>query len=159
MSVTARLEDLVGHSLLAAQVVSRIETRLGHKVPLETLFTAPTVRELAAVIQRKLELGGGVVVPLNETGSYPPLFLIAGAGGHVFAFHKFSRMLGADYPVYGMKAVGADGSSRRSPGWRHRGPLPGRDRQGPAEGPYVLAGYSVGGLVAFELALQMRRRG
>src|SRR3954452_4615183 len=59
VSVTARFEDLGGHSLLAAQLVSRIETRLGHKVPLEALFTAPTIRDLAGLIQRKLELGGG----------------------------------------------------------------------------------------------------
>ena len=160
VSVTARFEDLGGHSLLAAQVVSRIETRLGHKVPLETLFTAPTVRELATVIQRKLELGGGVVVPLNEEGTHPPLFLIAGAGGHVFAFHKFSRLLGADYPVYGMKAVGADGSE---PPLSRMEAIAARYLDEIVKvrpkGPYVLAGYSVGGLVAFELALQMRRRG
>ena len=41
------------------------------------------------MIQTTLEVGGGTVVPLNEEGSQPPLFLIAGAGGHVFTFHKF----------------------------------------------------------------------
>jgi thioesterase domain-containing protein/acyl carrier protein len=160
VSVTARFEDLGGHSLTAARLVSRIETRLGHKVPLELLFRAPTVRDLAGVIQSKLELGGGTVVPLNEGGTQPPLFLIAGAGGHVFTFHKFSRLLGPDFPAYGMKAIGVDGSE----------PPPDRVEAIAARyldeilkvrpnGPYVLAGYSVGGLMAFELALQMQRRG
>lgn len=160
VSVTARFDDLGGHSLLAAQLVARIETDLGHKVPLETLFTAPTVREQAGVIQRKLELGGGTLVPFNEEGDQSALILIAGAGGHVFTFHKFARLLGSEFPTYGMKAIGVDGSE------------PPLDRvEAIAErylheilkvrpqGPYVLAGYSVGGLMAFELALQMQRRG
>src|SRR5947199_10445194 len=68
VSVAARFDDLGGHSLLAAQLVARIESDLGHKIPLETLFTAPTVREQAGVIQRKLELDGGTLVPFNEDG-------------------------------------------------------------------------------------------
>jgi len=124
------------------------------------LFRVPTIRDLAGVIQSKLELGGGTVVALNQGGTQPPLFLIAGAGGHVFTFHKFSRLLGSDYPAYGMKAIGVDGSE----------PPPDRVEEIAAryldeilevrpKGPYVLAGYSVGGLMAFELALQMQRRG
>jgi amino acid adenylation domain-containing protein len=159
-SVTSRFEDLGGHSLTAAQLVSRIETRLGHKVPLEALFQAPTIRDLAGMIQSKLELEGGTVVPLNEEGSQPPLFLIAGAGGHVFTFHKFARLLGSDFPAYGMKAIGVDGSE----------PPPDRVEDIAARyveeivkarprGPYVLAGYSVGGLMAFEVARRMQQRG
>jgi thioesterase domain-containing protein len=112
------------------------------------------------VIQSKLESGGGIVVPLNEEGTQPPLFLIAGAGGHVFTFHKFSRLMGPDYPAYGMKAIGVDGAE----------PPPDRVEEIAGRyldeilrvrprGPYVLAGYSVGGLMAFEVALQMQRRG
>ncbi len=160
VSVTARFEDLGGHSLLAAQLVSRIEIELGHKLPLEALFTAPTVRDQAGVIQRKLELGGGTLVPFHEEGDRPPLFLIAGAGGHVFTFHKFARLLGPEFPSYGMKAIGVDGSE----------PPPDRVEVIAARyldeilkvrprGPYILAGYSVGGLMAFELALQLQRRG
>lgn len=161
VSVTARFEDLGGHSLLAAQLVSRIETRLGHKVPLETLFTAPTVRDLAGLIQRKLEVGGGgSLVPLNVEGNLPPLFLIAGAGGHVFTFHKFARLLGAEFPAYGMKAIGVDGSE---PPLDRVEPIADRYLEeilkARPRGPYVLAGYSVGGLMAFEVALRMQARG
>ena len=160
ISVTASFEDLGGHSLLAAALVARIEARLGHLVPLDALFKAPTVRALADGIQQKLELGNGVIVPLNEAGDYPPLYLIAGAGGHVFTFQKFSRLLGDEFPAYGMKAVGVDGVERpldriEAIAARYLDEIT-QDRP---RGPYVLGGYSVGGLVAFELALQMRRRG
>jgi amino acid adenylation domain-containing protein len=160
VSVTARFEELGGHSLNAAQLVSRIETRLGHKVPLEALFAAPTIRELAGIIQHKLELGTGCIVPFNVNGTQPPLFLIAGAGGHVFTFHKFARLLGADFPAYGMKAIGVAGTE------------PPLDRvEAIAErylaeiikvrprGPYILAGYSVGGLMAIEVARRLQQRG
>jgi amino acid adenylation domain-containing protein len=158
--VTARFEDLGGHSLMAAQLASRIETQLGHKVSVESLFTAATIRDQAAVIQQRLELGGGSLVPFNEEGRHAPLFLIAGAGGHVFTFHKFSRLLGPDFPAYGLKAVGVDGSE--SPLDRVE-EIAGRYLEEILKvrpnGPYVLSGYSVGGLMAFELALQMQKRG
>jgi amino acid adenylation domain-containing protein len=160
VSVTARFEDLGGHSLLAAQLVSRIETRLGHKVPLEALFTAPTVRELAALIQQKLEVGKGSLVPLNTEGNLPPIFLIAGAGGHVFTFHKFSRLLGSDFPAYGVKAIGVDGSE---PPLDRVEEIAGRYVEeivaARPKGPYILAGYSVGGLMAFEAARMLQKRG
>ena len=78
----------------------------------------------------------------------------------MFTFHKFSRLLGSEFPAYGVKAVGVDGSE------------PPPDRVEPIaeryldeilkvrpKGPYVLAGYSVGGFMAFELALLMQKRG
>ena len=152
--------DLGGHSLKAAELVARIQRYLGFELKLAVLLAAPTVRKLGMMIQQKLELGRGCVVPLNEEGDYPPLFMIAGAGGHVFAFQRFSRMLGPEFPAYGMKAIGVDGAE------------PPLDRieeiaerylteilQHRPGGPYVLSGYSVGGLVAYELALRMEAIG
>jgi amino acid adenylation domain-containing protein len=160
IGATDDFHELGGHSLLAAVLMSRIETRLGHRIPIEALFQHPTVRGLADVIQRKLELGSGVVVPLQTTGTQPPLFLIAGAGGHVFAFHKFARLLGPDFPAYGMKAIGVDGSE----------PPPDRFEEIAAryvkemlalcpDGPYIVGGYSVGGRIALEVALQLQGMG
>ncbi len=152
--------DLGGHSLKAAELVARIQQYLGFELRLASLLAAPTVRELAVMIQQKLELGQGCVVPLNEEGPYPPLFMIAGAGGHVFAFQRFSRMLGPEFPAYGMKAIGVDGTEPpldRIEDIADRY-LPEILKHRP-EGPYVLSGYSVGGLVAYELAIRMQTMG
>jgi thioesterase domain-containing protein len=160
VGVTDNFYELGGHSLLAAVLMARIETQLGHRLPLEALFESPTVRGLAGRIQRQLELGNGVLVPLQSAGTRPPLFLIAGAGGHVFAFHKFARALGPDFPVYGMKSIGVDGSE--PPLDRIEDIAERYFREITAavpQGPYVLGGYSVGGLVAFELALRLRAAG
>lgn len=160
ISVTDSFHDLGGHSLSAAVLVSRIEARLGHRVPLEALFAAPTIRGLAAVIMRKLELGRGCLVPLQPEGTQPPLFLIAGAGGHVFAFHQFARHLGPDQPSYGLKAVGVDGTE---PPLESMTEIAARYLKeivaARPDGPYVVGGYSIGAVIALELAIQLRAAG
>src|SRR5205814_643816 len=124
-------------------------------------LAAPTVEKLARVLHAHLEAGSDrSVVPLQEGGTQPPLFLIAGVGGHVFTFHKFARLLGGDQPVYGVKAIGVDGK---------RKPLDCMEAIAAEyvkeitavcpQGPYLLGGYSVGAVVALELALQLTARG
>ena len=160
ISVVDDFHELGGHSLMAAVLMSRIETRLGHRIPIEALFDRPTVRGIADIIQRKLELSGGVIVPLLTNGSKPPLFLIAGAGGHVFAFHKFARLLGPDYPAYGMKAIGLNGVE--SPLDRIEKIAERYVKEIVAErpdGPYIVGGYSVGGRIALEVGLQLQALG
>ncbi|VTT99453.1 amino acid adenylation domain protein : Amino acid adenylation domain protein OS=Chroococcidiopsis thermalis PCC 7203 GN=Chro_0078 PE=4 SV=1: Condensation: HxxPF_rpt: AMP-binding: AMP-binding_C: PP-binding: Thioesterase [Gemmataceae bacterium] len=160
ISVTDSFRDLGGNSLSAAVLMARVESRLGHRVPLEALFAAPTVRGLAAVIQRKLELGRGCLVPLQPGGGRPPLFLIAGAGGHVFAFHQFARHLGPDQPTYGLKAVGVDGTE---PPLESMAEIAARYLKeivaARPDGPYVVGGYSIGAVIALELAVQLRAAG
>jgi len=158
IGVTENFFELGGHSLSAAILMGKIKVQLGHALPLGTLFQTPTVEKLAALLQTQLEAGTeSCIVPLHDAGSNPPLFLIAGVGGHVFTFHKFARLLGEDQPTYGVKAVGIDGKLEP----------PDRVPDIAAhyvkeilvlrpEGPYLLGGYSVGGLVAFETACQLR---
>lgn len=157
IGVTDDFHTLGGHSLLAASVMAMVESRLGHRIPIEVLLNKATVRGLAEVITGKLEMGGGVLVPLHTGGSHPPLFMIAGAGGHVFAFHAFARRLGPQFNVYGMRAVGIDGTeppldSVPEIAARYLDEI----RAACPNGPYVLGGYSVGGIIAFELAQQMQ---
>jgi amino acid adenylation domain-containing protein len=160
LSVTANFTDLGGHSLLAALLMAKIETKLGHRLPLESLFRASTIREQARLIQEHLELGTGNLVPFRKEGTRPPLFLIAGVGGHVFTFYQFSRMLGEDQPCYGVKAIGVDG---------HEPPLESVEEiaarymeeilQERPKGPFILGGYSMGALIAYELALRLEAKG
>ncbi len=161
ISVTDDFHELGGHSLLAAVLMSRIESRLGHRIPLEVLFDKPTIRGLADVITRKLELGGGgAMVPLQTGGSQPPLFLIAGVGGHVFTFHKFARLLGPEYTVYGMKAIGVDGSEPPLENFEEIAARYVKEILAECPtGPYVIGGYSVGARIALAVALQLQAMG
>ena len=160
LSVTDNFHEVGGHSLLAAVLMSQIESRLGHRLSLEVLFAHPTVRSLADALNARLELGKGSMVPLQTGGKLPPLILIAGVGGHVFAFHKFARELGSDFPVYGMKAIGINGDE--PPLERFEEIAARYVKEILAErpdGPYVLGGYSVGGRIAMEVALQLQALG
>jgi len=159
--VTDDFFDLGGHSLKAIALIATIRDRLGHALPLGTLYRAPTVESLAAMLQRQLEAGSDQsLVPLQAAGGKPPLFLIAGVGGHVFAFHKFARLLGSDQPAYGVKAIGVDGA--RTPPDTVEATAAEYVREITAErphGPCILAGYSIGAGIALETALQLRALG
>jgi amino acid adenylation domain-containing protein len=161
VGITDNFFDLGGHSFLAAVMTTKVKQKLGHELPLGALLTAPTVEQLAGILKRQLEAGTDTsIVPLNEKGNRPPLFMIAGVGGHVFTFHKFARLLGPDQPVYGVKAIGVEGE--RSPYDRMEDIAAHYAREILAvrpKGPYVLAGYSIGAIVAFELALHLTELG
>jgi amino acid adenylation domain-containing protein len=161
INLTDDFFSLGGHSLAAAQLVSKVKEKLGHALPLSLLLQAGTVEKMAAALQRQLEAGSDrCLVPLHTEGKRPPLFLIAGVGGHVFTFHKFARLLGADQPSYGVKAIGVDGS-RTSPNRLEEIAALYLEEilaERPT-GPYLLGGYSIGALVAHELAVQMQQRG
>lgn len=160
ISVTDNFFDLGGHSFLAAVLIAKIQQQLKHTLPLATLFAAPTVEKMARALHERLETGtGSSLVPLNEEGTRPPLFLIAGIGGHVFTYHKLARLLGADQPAYGVKAIGVEGTAKPLDRMEEIAANYLKEITARRPGPYVLAGYSVGGVVAYELATQLRAQG
>jgi amino acid adenylation domain-containing protein len=161
ISVTENFFDLGGHSLQAAVLTARIKSQIGTAIPLGMVFAAPTIEKMALALREKLEFTtSGSIVPMQEKGTWPPLFMVSGIGGHVFTFLKLSKLLGNDYPIYGIKAIGVDGK-QRSPDTIEESA-----RQYVKEivalrpvGPYLLGGYSYGGLVALEIAIQLQALG
>ncbi|MCC6421558.1 MAG: amino acid adenylation domain-containing protein [Gemmataceae bacterium] len=161
IGVTDNFFDLGGHSLLAAELTGRIKQHLGFSLPLGALITAPTLGQLASVVKREQPAeADSSLVPLHPGGKGAPLFLIAGVGGHVYTFHTLARLLGPDRPIYGVKAIGVDGGPR--PPDRIEDIAAHYLREITAacpRGPYLVGGYSIGAVVALELALQLRAQG
>ncbi|NVJ07525.1 non-ribosomal peptide synthase/polyketide synthase, partial [Myxococcus sp. AM001] len=151
--------ELGGHSLLAMRLVSLIRERLGRSLPVVSLFQAGTLAELAS---RLRQAPGHVspLVPIQSGGSLRPVFCVHPVSGNVLPYLELARRLGPDQPFYAFQAPGLEGE---------RAPLEtveamaatyvGAMRGVQASGPYRLAGWSLGGVVAFEMARQLEQQG
>jgi len=153
--------DLGGRSLLAARLFTKISRAFGRDLPLAALFQAPTVEKLA------LELAGSStasqyssLVTIHPLGSKPPFFCVHGGAGSTLFLHRLSREMGFDQPFYGLEPEGLDGRRvYRTTVEDMAAHYLDEIRKVQPTGPYLLGGYCFGGLVAFEMAQQLRARG
>jgi thioesterase domain-containing protein/acyl carrier protein len=153
--------DLGGSSLLAARLFMRISRDFGQDVPLAALFEAPTIAELAQRLRRPDEpFSYRTIVPIQTAGSQPPFFCVHGGLGAVLFMHRLSHALGTDQPFYGLEPEGMDGGriTRKTIEALATHYIE-QMRQIQPTGPYQLGGYCFGGLVAFEMAQQLRKKG
>lgn len=156
--------EVGGHSLLAIHLMTQLQTQLSCHLPLSVLFQAPTIEQLAAVIAREKTLaasGESTSLVQLQVGSphKAPIFFVHPVGGGVFCYKDLTTCLGPEYPLYGLqsrhlaspKALAASLSIEDMAA----GYLAEIRRVQP-EGPYRLGGWSMGGLVAFEIAQQLQ---
>jgi thioesterase domain-containing protein/acyl carrier protein len=153
--------DLGGDSALAVHLFAQIEKAFGVKLPLATLFEAPTIGELAQLLSREAAPAGwSPLVAIQTTGSRPPFFCVHGAGGNVLIYRDLARRLGPNQPFYGLQALGLDGSCQPLTRIEEMAALYVQDiRKAQPRGPYFLGGYCSGGTVAFEIAQQLQAQG
>ncbi|MGD1215918.1 MAG: alpha/beta fold hydrolase, partial [Terriglobales bacterium] len=162
VGVTDNFFELGGHSLLAVRLFALIEKRLGKKLPLTAVFQGATVEHLAGVLRQQAAAPGpqSSLVAIRPGGSKRPLFLVHPAGGHVFPYIHLAKFLGSDQPCYGLQARGLeDGQDPHTriedmAAWY----IQALQTVQPT-GPYLLGGWSMGGVVAFEMAQQLHAQG
>jgi amino acid adenylation domain-containing protein len=151
-----------GHSLLAMRLFARIEREFGKRLPVSTLFNNPTIECLAGVLREVRELPSpwSPLVKLQPHGSNPPFFCVHPADGGVFRYLNLARYLGTEQPVYGLQASGLDEGQEPElciPKMARRYVETVRTVQ--PEGPYLLGGWSMGGLIAVEMSRQLHEQG
>ncbi|MEL6160846.1 MAG: amino acid adenylation domain-containing protein [Cyanobacteria bacterium J06554_11] len=164
VSVYDNFFEIGGHSLLAAQVIARIQTTCGLTLPLAALFEFPTIAALAqqnAVPNTDpLDENSPLVLLKQGSPAQTPLFLIHDADGDVSLYGNLAAQLRGDRTVYALKPRSAPGvpmiSSRIETicaDFREQIQLV------QPHGPYILGGLCIGGRLAFEIALQLQEQG
>ncbi|MEZ6090959.1 MAG: amino acid adenylation domain-containing protein [Pirellulaceae bacterium] len=153
--------ELGGHSMLAVRMMSEIQRHTGQSIPLAALFQEPTPAHLAAILDAEAgDQRSTLLVPLRSSEQGTPLFCVHPAGGTVFCYMELARSLKVDRPVFGLQAVGVDGSQ---PPQETVEQMAGEyvraiNDQHP-EGMLHICGWSLGGNIAFEVARQLKQLG
>jgi acyl transferase domain-containing protein len=156
--------ELGGDSLIAIQLLAKVRETFQTNLPLHSLLQAPTIAELAAQIEpagpdsadAPAVAGQPQLVEIQPGGARRPIFFIHPVGGGVYPYQSIAQMLAGERPVYGIQAQGFDGQAEPLTCIKematHYNTL---IRAVQPEGPYLLAGASFGGVVAFEMAQQL----
>ncbi|GFZ99055.1 non-ribosomal peptide synthetase [Okeania sp. KiyG1] len=152
--------ELGGHSLLAVNLMAKIQQRFAKQLPLSTLFTNPTIEDLASLIRGESQVISSSLVPLQTQGNKQPFFCVHPAGGHVFYYQELSHYLGNNQPFYGLQAQGFNEGEKIFTNVEDMAEFYIKTMQEfQPEGPYQIGGWSFGGVVAFEMAQQLVQQG
>ncbi|MDY6950341.1 MAG: amino acid adenylation domain-containing protein [Thermodesulfobacteriota bacterium] len=154
--------ELGGHSLLAVRLFTQIEQAFGKRLPLATLFQAPAVERLAGILREQGWVAPwSPLVPMEQGGSKQPFFFVHGLGGNVVGYAALARCLGPEQPFYGLQAHGL--KPGQAPHTRVEDMAAYYLEKGlqtvQPEGPYLLGGACLGGMVALEMAQQLHGQG
>ncbi|NNF29089.1 MAG: alpha/beta fold hydrolase, partial [Gemmatimonadetes bacterium] len=157
LSVDEDFFHIGGTSIQMLQIASALEDRLGTPVPATALLRHTTVRRLARHLGASRRDGGEdeeSLVPIRSKGSRTPLFLVHGRDGGVLFARFVAQYLHPDRPVFGVQAFGGGLGERDEISIEELASRYLEDVRRSTTGPILLGGYSLGGVIAFEMARQ-----
>lgn len=153
--------DLGGHSLLAVVLAARVKKYFNVEISLVTLFQDPTVENLARLIRRRHDADlTSPLIKIQDKGNKSPFFCVLPVGGSVLLYRDLAQAIGDDQDFYAFQPIGLDQADKP---FHTIEEIAGfyltflRTVQ-PA-GPYKLGGWSIGGIIALEMARQLQTQG
>jgi amino acid adenylation domain-containing protein len=153
--------ELGGDSIAAVRLVAQIRSRFGRELPLRAFFREPTIELVAAVLRRESDAGPSQLslVEIRFGSEAPPFFCVHPAGGNLVCYHLLADDLGGR-AFYGLQAPGIEDREQplRSVEAMAALYLEAMRKVQP-QGPYLLGGWSFGGLPAFEIARRLEAMG
>ncbi len=161
IDVTSNFFALGGTSLSAVNLMIQIQEQFGQELPLTALFEDGTIESIASILRRGDSSDvRSPLVSIQPNGSRQPFYLVHAIGGNVLAYFELSKSLGMDQPFYAFKARGLNGDQTpidqlEEAARYYLGAL----RAQQPQGPYMLGGWSLGGVIAFEMAQQLQKQG
>jgi amino acid adenylation domain-containing protein len=161
---------LGGHSLLSIKLFGAIKQHFAVNFPLTTIFTAPTVAAIAAIIAdgqqdqpimtQTMTQTPSLLTPLHAAGAGKPLFCVHPVGGSVFFYQHLAQKLGGKFPVIGIQAPESAGLPLRFDNIEQMAAAYcAAIKTAQPNGPYRLAGWSTGGLFALAIAALLEEQG
>ncbi len=151
--------EIGGDSLIAAVMVDQIFRVFGKRVPINTLFEAPTVAEMAKFIET-LDPRPSPIVPIRPSGSKTPIFCFHSLGGSVLGYYTLARYLPAEHPVWAVQPRGTDGTEAPI---QHIPDMASyycdEITRVHSDGDFIVTGISLGSEIAFEVARELQKRG
>ncbi|MBM7776028.1 amino acid adenylation domain-containing protein [Actinokineospora baliensis] len=154
IGVDSHFFALGGDSLLAVRLMSRVRSGLGRSLPLATLFARPTIAQLAEALRGAAQHDRRALVPIRTTGQQTPLFFVHPVGGDVLCYSALAELLGPDQPFHGLQTPDEPPASLSAMAAHYVEAI-----TAVHPGPYRLGGWSMGGVLAVEIARQLAEAG
>jgi amino acid adenylation domain-containing protein len=160
IGVTDNFFDLGGHSLLAIRMLSRIRQTFGQQLPLASLVEHGSIEHLATLLHRRRHKAPSPLIPVQPRGDGPPFFCVHPSSGTSLCYVNLARALGDDRPFFAIQSLGLDGDEEPLTSIEDMASAYLRMLRGvQPEGPYLLSGWSMGAVVAYEMASQLEANG
>jgi len=159
LSVTANFFESGGHSILAVQLIALVNKHFGNVLELRDIFQMQTVREMAGYLDAHQSLkdkkkssnqSNLLELKLGES-SAKPLFLVHPVGGYAHCYSELANNLNYHGPVFGLQVDGVVPETIEAMAKKYIEAI----KSVQFEGPYLLGGWSMGGVVAYEMAQQL----
>jgi amino acid adenylation domain-containing protein len=161
ISVHDNFFDLGGNSLVAVRLMAKIQREFQQELPIAVLFQKATPEQLATeLLRRRWSTTHAALVEIQPAGTKRPFFCVHPVGGEVFCYTELARQLGSEQPFYGFqvprqsdKQISLQTIEEMACSYITE------MQEVQPSGPYLLGGWSMGGVIAFEMAQQLVQQG